>query len=107
MNADIKQINELKAKSWNDAIMPRLEAVRSYLTADQWNKGVGAWLKDVDRQLTEKLKFGCKSREDDQFVRGQLAMLKEILDVPVVIDKIIAEQENQKKQANSRGPAGY
>lgn len=107
MNTELKAVNDAKANAWNQTIMPRAEAISAYLKADQWTKGVGAWLKAVNLRLVEVLKRGCKSRDDDQFIRGQLAMLDEIMDLPAMIEKILTEKENQKKQADSRGAAGY
>ena len=100
-------INEIKAKAWNEAITPRAPGLLSYLSADEWQKGILAWLLLVEKQMTQKLKFGCKTREEDQFVRGQLAVLEEIINLPNAIQATIDQAEASKKHAASRGRAGY
>ena len=100
-------VNEAKAKSWNEAIAPRAPALLSYLAADEWVKGVSSWMKFFEAELVTKLKFGCKTRDDDQFVRGQLAILHDILTLPQQIENYLNALEEKKKQSASRGPAGY
>lgn len=97
-------LNDIKSKAWNESIAPRTVAVRDYFKAEQWTLGVGAWLKSVESALIDKLMFGCKTRDEDQFVRGQIAMLREICDLPAKIDSL----ENQKKSKSvPTGTAGY
>jgi hypothetical protein len=100
-------LNEMKAKAWNESIAPRGAQLRSLLKTDEWLNGIAAWLSFQERELDRKLRFGCKTRDDDQFVRGQLAMLVEILDIPRKLEVIQARNDQQKKHAASRGQAGY
>lgn len=100
-------VNEAKAKSWNEAIAPRAPALLSYLAADEWVKGISAWLRFFDGEMTTRLKFGCKTRDDDQFVRGQLAVLHDILTLPQQIENYLDAIKEREKQSASRGPAGY
>jgi hypothetical protein len=87
-------VNDIKATAWNKAIAPRAESVLSYLRNEQWQKGVGAYLKSCEQQLEKRLLNGCKSRDDDQLVRGQLIMLKEILALPEMIESVVEAKKN-------------
>lgn len=97
----VDALNEIKAAAWNQSMAPRLPAISSYLKADEWVKGIGAWLAETKEQMLQKLITGCKSRDEDQFVRGQLAMLVEILELPQEVDHMenIKLQNQERKKA--------
>ncbi len=100
-------INDIKIQAWNEAITPRAPALLSLCSSDEFQNGILPWLRSVEKQMTQKLKFGCKTREDDQFVRGQLAILEEIINLPAALKAQIENAAVKQKQAESRGTAGY
>ena len=103
----IDQQNEAKVTAWNKFITPRLDYFRSLMSGEDWKKGVGGWLETLREDRTQHLKRKSNTREDDCFIKGQIAMLDEILELPSAIERHIAATENAKKQAKSRGSAGY
>jgi hypothetical protein len=100
----IDTINELKAKAWNESMAPRIPSLISYFAGDEWQKGIGPWLMHSHDALMSKLITGCKTRDDDQFVRGQLAMLKDMIDLPAKCKHI---DDMRKEVPPQRGTAGY
>ena len=99
--------NAAKTTAWNKFIAPRLEYFRTLMTGDEWKTGIGGWLESLRDDRTLHLKRKSNTHEDDLFIKGQIAMLQEILDLPSNIELHIGANEKAKEQANSRGPAGY
>lgn len=100
-------INEARTNAWNEFITPRLESMRGWMSGDEWQKGFVAYHNSVIAQLLDKLVTGCKSREDDQFVRGQIAVLKQVVGFKEMVLRQIDAIERNKKADESRGAAGY
>jgi hypothetical protein len=102
----IEIINDAKTKEWNQAISPRLESLRAWFSSNEWKDGVLAYLNSVLNQRREHLERKGNEFGDDQFIKGQIAMLKQIMTLPNVIEKQI-ELAEKNKGSGSRGDAGY
>jgi len=105
MSDQQNEVNEIKAKAWNDCITPRLEAIRGWFHSDTWSHGVGAYLSYQKNQLQKKLNAGLPNQRDEDKLRGQIVMLEELLDLPGVIDNHIDTANKQKN--TPKGNAGY
>lgn len=82
-------VNELKAKSWNECVAPRAESLLTYLRAEIYQKGFLAYLKSVETLGEKKLLTGCKSRDDDQYMRGYLVAMKEVLGFADLLEEMV------------------
>ena len=100
-------INEARTNAWNEFVTPRLESLRGWMAGDEWQKGFVAYHNSVIAQLLDRLVTGCKSREEDQFVRGQIATLRQVVSFREMVTKQIDAIERNKKADESRGSAGY
>jgi hypothetical protein len=100
-------IEDIRAQAWNVSIAPRVPALISLLSTDEWKNGIQAWMLSMEKELDRKLRFGCKTRDDDQFVRGKLSILVELIDLPRILDQHQKMKEERKKMEASRGKAGY
>jgi hypothetical protein len=98
--------NESKTKQWNECISNRLEELRGWFTADSWTKGVRPYLNAILSDRREHMEKQDNEPKSDQFIKGQIAMLKQIMAIPMVIDNQIAQIEANKKVKPS-GDAGY
>lgn len=98
--------NEVRAAEWNKCISSRLEAMRSWYAHDEYRKGLFPYLMTMLSQRREHLEKKGNNAGDDQFIKGQIAMLKELMDIPATIDRQIALTEEAKKSHPS-GEAGY
>jgi len=97
--------NELKTKAWNEAISPRLEALRAWFGGSEWKDGIRQYLNFIVEQKRDELeKPGTVP--NDQFLKGQISAFKEILNIPLFIEKQI-ELVEKNKQAGPSGDAGY
>lgn len=101
------EANEIKAKAWGACIVPRLDAIRAWFTADVWKDSVGAYLMHQKIQLQGELNRGCESQREEDKLRGRIIMLTELLELPSVIDHNIELADAQKKKAGPQGHAGY
>ena len=98
--------NESKTKQWNECISPRLTALHSWFLSDEWLKGVRPYLNAVMEQRQGHLEELKNEVKDDYFIKGQIAMLRQIMSLPSVIDNQIKQiEENQKRKPS--GDAGY
>jgi hypothetical protein len=86
-------VNDVKSNSWNRHMVPRLKSVDSYLHSETWEKGPQAYLEENYKLLNDKLITGCKSRDDDQFVRGQLVMLRDLINLRDQVRSILERPE--------------
>jgi hypothetical protein len=102
----VEVLNEIKTKAWNAAISPRLTALRAWYSGAEWKEGVSAYLNQQLLKRREHLEERGNDPRDDQYIKGQIAMLKEILAIPVFIEQQIEQAEKNKKAAPS-GDAGY
>lgn len=101
------EVNEIKAKAWNECITPRLDAIRAWFKADVWREAVGAYLAYNLKQLQVQLNKGCESQREEDRLRGRILMLSDLLDMPNVIENNIAQADAQKHKAGPGGKAGY
>lgn len=99
-------INEARTNAWNEHITPRLESMRGWMSGDEW-KAFAAYHNSLIAQFLDRLVTGCKSRDDDQVVRGQIATLKQIVTFKEMVLNQINAIERNKNQNSSRGDAGY
>jgi hypothetical protein len=90
----IDVVNKLKAQAWNESITPRAESLLSYLRADIYQKGVLAYLKSMEAMAERKLLTGCKTRDDDQYMRGYLVALKEFIGLAEGIEAQVNAKKN-------------
>jgi hypothetical protein len=103
----IEILNDAKTKAWNQSISPKLESLRAWFSGPEWKDGVGNYLRFVTQQQTQNLVRGCKTRDEDQYLRGLIAGLQQVVEMPQAIERQIELIEQNKKQAESRGDAGY
>ena len=97
--------NELKSNAWNEAISPRLESLRGWFGGDEWKKGIRQYLNFIIEQKRNELeKPGTVP--NDQFLKGQICAFKEVMAIPLFIEKQIEMSEKNKKAAPT-GDAGY
>jgi hypothetical protein len=101
--------NEIKAQSWNECIVPNLDAVAQWLAHPQWNEMVARYLKTVEeRFIAELISSKDRTREQERFLAGEIAMLREIIALPHAVRNSIKQKETAKKQESSRDPkTGY
>lgn len=105
--------NEIKAKNWNECVVPRLESVRAWLSVSDWTEGLAPWLRQSRDQLVTALIQGNSTLtfEQTRFLAGQIAMCNEILALPDTILTNIMEMDRNKAEAEKRqksiGNAGY
>lgn len=99
--------NEIKARSWNDCITPNLESIRTWFNMDPWTQGVGAYLRDVKERLLDNLMKRGHSERDQEFIMGQIAMLREILQFPETVRKQLDNKAKANQQPRPQGEAGY
>lgn len=95
-------VNELKSQAWNEAIAPRAEALLSYLRADLYQKGFLNYYKSVEKLGERKLLTGCKTEREDNFMRGYLVAIKELLAFPEQIESFV-----EAKKSPPVGPSAY
>jgi hypothetical protein len=94
-------LQEIKAKAWESSIAPRAEGLLSLLRGDFYQNGVVAWMKSQEQELVKQLRIGSKTRDDDQFIRGQLSTLGQIIDLADNIQNYLtAKAENDKRRAS-------
>lgn len=97
--ATIASVNEAKTNAWNKHISAKLEAVQVWLKQDP---GVWAYLTAQMQTQVDQLIRGCSSRDDDQYVRGRIAMLREIIHLPEgIAAQLEAADHNRKLQASA------
>lgn len=100
-------INEARTNAYNEHISTRLESLRGWTAGDEWAKGFVPYHNSVIAQLLDKLLTGCKTRDEDQFVRGQIAVLKQIVGFRDMVLRHIDAIERNKNKDDERGAAGY
>ena len=111
--SETNPLEEIKAKAWNESISPRLEALRAWFESTEWTQGIAPYLRGrFDAFLDKKLAGNSTlTHEQEKFIDGQMAMLRELLTFPQVIRQNIELADQQKKQnearAHSVGSAGY
>ena len=98
--------NEQKTKEWNECISPRLESLRAWFSSDDWTKGINSYLGNVLQGRRQHLERQGNDALTDQFIKGQISMLREIMEMPSVIGKQI-ELVEKNKLAGPKGDAGY
>lgn len=101
------EVEEIKAQSWNECIVPRLEIIKAWFKHPAWEEGIGAYLTFQHKTLQKLLNKGCVSQRDEDKLRGRILMLEELLDLPSTISNNIAVAENEKKRPKPSGTAGY
>lgn len=100
-------INQARTDAWNETITPRLESLRGWTAGDEWAKGFLPYHQAALSRLLDQLVTGCKDRDEDMFVRGKIAAMKEIVGFRDMILRQIKAIEENKKKDESRGQAGY
>lgn|SRR5262249_27693162 len=103
---EVKPQNQQMVQEWNESISPRLESIRAWFSSDEWKKGVQAYLSNVLLHLREELEKKDNTPALDQYTKGQIDMLKQLIRIPDVIEKQI-ELIAQNKASGPRGDAGY
>ncbi len=91
--------NEIKTAQWNAAITPRLVALRAWYSGSEWKDGIRSYLNGVLQDRREHLEQVSNEHGADQFIKGQIVMLKQIMSIPEVIDRQIELTEKNKKNA--------
>ena|ERR1700678_2174663 len=93
-------------KAWNEAIASRLESMKSYLSQDEWQKGVGVHLKAMQGEAIKKLLGSGLPAEGYNYLRGFIAGLRFAASLPESVDAAIAGEE-LKQKSGPKGDAGY
>lgn len=96
--------NELKVKKWNEAISPRVTQLRSWFSQSEWTEGVRPYLNFIIETKRDELERPG-TLPNDQFLKGQISAFKELLSLPLFIEKQIEMSEKPKPQPS--GGAGY
>jgi hypothetical protein len=101
--------DELKAKAWNESIVPNLEMIRAWFSMDAYTKGVLPYLKYCEARFLDKLiSSEDRTREQERFLAGEIAYLREFLAMPKAIENNIRIIADKPKQDESRNPiTGY
>ena len=105
---DISQfLKVLGTKEANEALESRLESLRSYLSQDEWKKGISIHLQALIGSMLQSwvLKKGDDPSED--FVRGYVSALIRIAALPITIEQQITFQAKQDDPKSKPGDAGY
>lgn len=97
--------NELKTKAWNEAISPRLIPLRAWFNSPEWKEGVRQYLNFILEQKRDTLERP-EAGPTDQFIKGQISAFKEVLALPLFIEKQI-EITEKNKELVPKGDAGY
>ena len=100
------KLNNARAREWNHTISPRLAALHSWFLADEWQKGIGAYLCYMLEEKRLMLEGVSTPDTSLDFIRGQIFMLREFLALPAVIDRQI-EMIEKNLDAGPKGDAGY
>jgi hypothetical protein len=96
--------DDIRTKKWNDSISPRITALRAWFKAPEWTEGLRPYLLfllESDRDQLER----PGTSEHDQFIKGKVSAFKEIINLPLFIEKQIEMQE--KPAPKPSGDAGY
>ena len=87
-------LESIRVQSWNTCIAPRAEALLSYLRHEVYQKGIVEYLRTMESLGEKQLLTGCKTRDDDQFMRGYLTSIKEVLSWPEQIEQTVEAKKN-------------
>ena len=98
--------NESRVQYWNECISPRLEVMRSWFLSEAWKKGLHPYMNLMLGQRRDHLERQANDTASDQFIKGQIAMLKQIMGIPDVINNQI-EQIKANQEKGPSGDAGY
>jgi|SRR6476660_2867387 len=99
-------INDAKTDAYNQHISNRLESLRGWTAGDEWAKGFHAYHSAALAQLLRHLIHGCKTRDEDQFLRGKIAAMEEVIGFrDMILRQIEAVERN--KDRGPKGDAGY
>ena len=87
-------LESIRVQSWNTCIAPRAEALLSYLRHEVYQKGIVEYLRTMEVLGEKQLLTGCKTRDDDQFIRGYLVCLKEMIAFSDLIEQTVEAKKN-------------
>jgi hypothetical protein len=93
-------------KEWNEAISCRLEALRGYLSQDEWEKGISIHLKAVMGNAIAKVMGETMTPDAVSYLRGFCAALKMVTSLPQSVEAEIS-REVVKTKSGPKGDAGY
>jgi hypothetical protein len=105
--------NELKAKSWNECVVPRLESIRAWFASSDWTEGLAPHYREAQSRFMDYLLQGNSTltHEQEKFLLGELAQIREFLALPeTILKNIMLRDRNQaeaEKRSKSVGKAGY
>jgi hypothetical protein len=97
----IETIASTGTKEWNEALSKRLESVRSYLDADEWQKGISVYLRAIQGGAMAKLINDNLGQDGYSYTRGFIAALRLVISLPQSIE---AQIENEAKRSSATGP---
>lgn len=87
-------VEDIRVKSWNQCIAPRADPLLSYLRAEIYQKGIAAYLKSCEALAEQRLLTGCKTEREDNFQRGYIVALKDILSMADQIENYVEAKKN-------------
>jgi hypothetical protein len=102
----VEVLSKTGTKEWNEAISCRLEALRSYLSQDEWEKGISIHLKAVMGNAIAKILGEQLTPESVSYLRGFCAALKMVASLPQSVEGAIST-EASKTKTGPQGDAGY
>src|SRR5271170_4721775 len=97
--------DDIQIGAWNKHIVPRSEAIVSWFRRPEYTEGIKLWLKDMEELDLKLLLKGGTTTLDDKFQMGRLAMLREIVALREVIERVV--NVKQIKPNAPKGDAGY
>lgn len=97
--------NVIKTNAWNEIITPALEEMKAGIDSPFWKK-LARFIEMANQDRIEHILDREHDRKDDEFIRGQIAMAKEILGLAARIN-LQLEVKNNPPQPPDVGQAGY
>ena len=100
--------NSERGNAWNVYISPRLVALRSHFADAAWKEALYPYMKLIyDQQVDGLIHARGGKPGDDDYLRGRISMLSELMALPEAVEKMLAAKDAAKKKEVSRGQAGY
>ena len=97
-NEDLLETLEKRStKAWQESISSRLESMRSYLSADEWEKGVGPFLRSVQGHSILRILNEKCDQDQVHFLRGFAAGLQLAISLPASVEAQISQEQNKAK----------
>lgn len=94
--------NEIAVKKYNESIAPRAKSIVAWFKNPEWTEGVRPYYSYLLETYRDELE---KPGTTNEFTKGQISVLKEILNFPSFIERQV--EMSEKPQPHPQGDAGY